>query len=137
MLSGEKNCVWYYVTVQSDGLMGFVITPNISSNDYDWVVYDITDARCEDIYSQAAQLQVSCNWSGTSGATGPNGGSNNSCQAAGGTPFNAMIPVVDGQNFVINISNYSTTNQSGYSLDFSMSTAQVFDNNFHHFYGSS
>src|SRR5210317_2437711 len=28
MLDGEKNCVWYYVTVQSDGLMGFEINPN-------------------------------------------------------------------------------------------------------------
>lgn len=127
MLSGEKNCVWYYITVQSDGLMGFVISPNQNSDDYDWVVYDITDARCEDIYSMAAQLQVSCNWSGTSGSTGPNGNSNNSCQGASGTPFNAMIPVQDGQNFVINISNYSST-QYGYALDFSMSTAQIFDN---------
>jgi hypothetical protein len=126
MLSGEKNCVWYYVTVQSDGLMGFVITPYQYSDDYDWVVYNLTDARCEDIYQQAAQLQVSCNWSGTSGPTGPNGGSNSSCQPAGGTPFNAMIPVLEGQNYVINISNYSST-QYGYTLDFSMSTAQIFD----------
>lgn len=126
MLSGEKNCVWYYVTVQSDGDMGFLITPNNGGDDYDWVVYDITDARCEDIYSMAAQLQVSCNWSGTAGPTGPNGNSGNSCQGASGTPYNAMIPVVDGQNFVINISNYSST-QYGYALDFSMSTAQIFD----------
>ena len=126
MLSGEKNCVWYYITVQSDGLMGFIITPNQSSDDYDWVVYDLTEARCEDIYPQAAQLQQSCNWSGTPGATGPNGGSNSICQGASGNPFNAMIPVTEGQNFVINISNYSST-QYGYTLDFSMSTAQVYD----------
>ncbi|MBE9484218.1 MAG: hypothetical protein IMY74_05200, partial [Bacteroidetes bacterium] len=44
MLDGEKNCVWYYVTVQSDGLMGFEVTPNNLGNDYDWVVYDLTDA---------------------------------------------------------------------------------------------
>jgi hypothetical protein len=127
MLSGEKNCVWYYVTVQSDGLMGFVITPNQGSDDYDWVVYNLTDSRCEDIFAHAAQLQVSCNWSGTPGATGPNGGSNLQCQPASGSPYNAMIPVQDGQNFVINISNYSST-QYGYSLDFSMSTALIFDN---------
>lgn len=126
MLSGEKNCVWYYVTVQSDGMMGFVITPNQQSDDYDWAVYDLTFARCEDIYSQAAQLQVSCNWSGTSGSTGPNGNSASNCQPASGTPFNALIPVEEGQNFVINISNYSST-QYGYTLDFSMSTASIFD----------
>lgn len=37
-----------------------------------------------------------------------------------------MISVTEGQNFVINISNYSST-QYGYALDFSMSTAQIYD----------
>lgn len=124
--SGEKNCVWYYVTVQSDGTMGFVVTPNQGSDDYDWAVYNLTNARCEDIYSQVAQLQVSCNYSGTSGSTGPNGGSSHHCQSASGTPFNAMIPVQEGEIYVINISNFSST-QYGYTLDFSMSTAQIYD----------
>lgn len=127
MLSGEKNDVWYRITVQTDGLLGFEITPVSMSNDYDWVVYDLTTARCEDIYSQAAQLQVSCNWSGTSGVTGPNGQSSADCQDAGGTPFNAFIPVNAGESYVINVSNYSST-QSGYTLDFSLSTAQIYDN---------
>ena len=126
MNSGEKNCVWYYITVQSNGTMGFLLTPNNNSDDYDWVVYDLTNNRCEDIYSMAGQLQVSCNWSGTSGATGPNGGSTVSCQGASGTPFNAMIPVQEGEIYVINISNYSST-QYGYSLDFGISTAQIYD----------
>ncbi|MCK5765022.1 MAG: T9SS type A sorting domain-containing protein [Bacteroidales bacterium] len=127
MLDGEKNCVWYYVTVQSDGLMGFEVTPNNLGNDYDWVVYDLTDARCEDIYSQTSSLQVSCNWSATPGVTGPNGNNNAPCHNSTGSPFCAMIPVTEGQIFVINISNWSSTNQSGYSLDFSMSTAQIYD----------
>ncbi|MEE4255860.1 MAG: hypothetical protein V2I47_02380 [Bacteroidales bacterium] len=124
--SGEKNCVWYYITVQSDGLMGFEITPNNLNDDYDWAVYDLTDARCEDIFSQVSQLQVSCNYSGTSGMTGPNGGSGVSCVGAAGSPFCAMIPVQEGEIYVINISNFSSS-QSGYSLDFTMSTAQIYD----------
>jgi len=124
--SGEKNCVWYYVTVQTDGQMGFLITPNQNSDDYDWAVYNLTDARCEDIYSQVAQLQASCNYSGTTGPTGPNGGSGVNCVGASGSPYCAMIPVTQGQIFVINISNYSST-QYGYVLDFSMSTAQIYD----------
>lgn len=127
MLSGEKNDVWYRITVQTDGLLGFEITPVSMSDDYDWVVYDLTTARCEDIYAQAAQLQVSCNWSGTSGVTGPNGQSSANCQDAGGTPFNAFIPVNAGESYVINVSNYSST-QSGYTLDFTLSTAQIYDN---------
>lgn len=127
MLNGELNCVWYIVTVQTDGLLGFVISPNNPSDDYDWVVYDLTWARCEDIYSQAAQLQVSCNWSGTAGSTGPNGNSSITCGSAGSGPYCAKIPVNAGETYVINISNYSST-QYGYTLDFSSSTAQVTDN---------
>jgi len=126
MNSGEKNCVWYYITVQTDGDMGFTVTPNNGSDDYDWAVYDLTDARCEDIFSQVAQLQVSCNWSGTSGSTGPNGNSSASCQGASGSPFCALIPVQAGEIYVINISNYSST-QYGYTLDFGVSTAQIYD----------
>jgi len=124
--SGEKNCVWYYVTVQSDGFMGFEVTPYNMSNDYDWAVYNLTNARCEDIYSQVSQLQASCNYSGTPGMTGPNGNSGSSCIGASGSPYCAMIPVLEGEIYVINISNFSSS-QSGYTLDFSMSTAQIYD----------
>ncbi|MDZ7740433.1 MAG: hypothetical protein U5Q03_01390 [Bacteroidota bacterium] len=137
MLSGELNCVWYIITVQTDGMLGFVITPNQGSNDYDWVVYDLTTARCEDIFSQAAQLQVSCNWSGTPGSTGPNGLGSINCGSASNGPFNALIPVNAGETYVINISNYSS-NQYGYTLDFTSSTAQVYDNvrpEVNHIYG--
>ncbi|MCD4773269.1 MAG: hypothetical protein K8R41_07805, partial [Bacteroidales bacterium] len=125
--SGEKNDVWYMITVQSDGDLGFLLTPIISSNDYDWAVYNLTIARCEDIYSNAS-LEVSCNYSAATGNTGPNGGSGMSSQGASGTPFNAMIPVLEGQTYVVNISNWSPTNQSGYTLDFGISTAQIYDN---------
>ena len=127
MLDGEKNDVWYIITVQTDGDMGFVITPNQYADDYDWVVYDLTVARCDDIFTQAASLQVSCNWSGQDGPTGPNGGSGMSCQGASGGRFNALVPVLTGETYVINISNYSST-QYGYTLDFSVSTAQIYDN---------
>jgi hypothetical protein len=107
-------------------MMGFEITPNNFNDDYDWAVYDLTDARCEDIYSQVEQLQVSCNYSATKGMTGPNGGSSANCLGVGGSPFCSMIPVQEGEIYVINISSLSSS-QSGYSLDFTMSTAQIYD----------
>ncbi len=126
MNDGEINDVWYRVTVQSSGLMGFVITPNEYTDDYDWVVYNLTDANCNDIYLNTDELQVSCNWSASDGSTGPNGESNLDCQGSGGTPFNDLIPVNAGETYVINVSNWTST-QSGYTLDFSMSTAQIYD----------
>ncbi len=124
MLDGEKNDVWYIITVLSDGNLGFLLTPNTMSDDYDWAVYNLTYAKCDEIINRT--LEVSCNWSGTSGGTGPNGNSASSCQGASGTPYNALVPVQTGEIFVINISNY-TSSQSGYTLDFAPSTASVFD----------
>jgi len=127
MLSGEKNDVWYVFTVQQSGNLSFTITPNNTSDDYDWAVYNLTNASCSDIYSNVNTLQVSCNWSADDGATGANGGTGLNCQDASGTPNNAVIPVVAGQTFVLNVSNYSSS-QDGYSLDFGASTAVIFDN---------
>ncbi|MCF8230368.1 MAG: gliding motility-associated C-terminal domain-containing protein [Bacteroidales bacterium] len=117
--------------------IGFVITPNNYADDYDWAVYDLTNARCEDIYNQVAQLQVSCNYSGDDGPTGPNGQGSSNCHGAGPGAFNALIPVSEGETYVINISNFSST-QYGYTLDFTPSTAQVYDNvrpEINHVYG--
>jgi len=126
MSNGELNDVWYIFTVQTSGLLSFVITPNSSGDDYDWVVYSLNDYRCQDIITYADQMQVSCNWSGTPGSTGANGGSSNNCQGANGSPFNSTISVSAGETYVLNISNYSST-QYGYLLDFTASTAVIFD----------
>ncbi|GAB4132781.1 MAG: hypothetical protein Fur0041_04410 [Bacteroidia bacterium] len=123
--SGELNDVWYTFTVQQSGNLNFLITPNNSSDDYDWAVYNLTNANCSNIFTNPA-LQVSCNFSGTPGTTGPNGGSGFNSQNAIGTPYNAVIPVTQGQTYVINVSNFSST-QFGYTIDFSASTAVIFD----------
>ena len=127
MLNGERNSVWYIFTVQASGNLGFVITPNNQQDDYDWAVYSLNDGyACQDIYDHVNEMQVSCNWSATPGSTGPNGNGGANCQGSGGTPFNAMIPVLSGETYVVNISNW-TSSQFGYLLDYSMSTAVIYD----------
>lgn len=115
--SGELNDVWYTFTVQQSGLLNFSITPNQMTDDYDWAVYDLTNANCEDIATNPL-LEVSCNYSGASGITGANG--------LAGTQNNPPIPVTAGQIFVLNVSNFSST-QFGYTLNFGASTASIFD----------
>lgn len=120
--TGERNDVWYIFTIQDAGELSFTITPNVFIDDYDWAVYNLTNAQCSDIFSDPS-LEVSCNWSFVAGATGANG------QGQGGffNPFNPTIPVLEGETYVLNVSNFSSTN-FGYTLDFSASTAQIFDN---------
>lgn len=116
---GETNSVWYALTIQTAGDLSFLLSP-ISPSDYDWAVFNLTNASCSDIFTNAALL-VSCNFQPVNGPTGPNG------NTAAGAEFNPVIPVQAGETYMIFINNYSNNN-GGFNLDFSTSTAQIFDN---------
>ena len=124
--SGEKNDVWYIFTVNSGGNLGFQITPNNMSDDYDWAVFSLNDYDCEDIYNHVGEMQVSCNYSGTPGITGASQVTGSSCVGASGSNKCVFIPVIEGETYVLNISNFSSS-QSGYTLDFGLSTANIYD----------
>lgn len=130
LLDGELNDVWYIFTVQSSGNLNFTITPNSSSDDYDWALYNLTNANCSNILSNNSAVQASCNFCGTSGSTGIAPGYTGNCNY--GDPvacsnFNGPLPVTAGQTYVLNVSNFSSS-QSGYQLNFGASTASIFDN---------
>lgn len=119
--AGELNSVWYIITVQTNGTLGFSITPVSPLDDYDWAVYNLTGASCSDIGADVS-LEVSCNFSGSvtnGGITGPNGGANSQDEP--------LIPVSAGETYVVCVSNFSST-QSGYTIDFSPSGSTVTDN---------
>jgi hypothetical protein len=126
MTSGERNDVWYTFTPQTPGNVAFVINPNNSSDDYDWAVYDITTGGCAAVTNNINSVQVSCNWSATSGATGPTGSSTYSCVGSGTPNQNATIPITVGHTYVVNVSNFSST-QYGYSINFAGSSAGIVD----------
>ncbi len=125
LFSGEKNDVWYVFTVQEGGDLAFTITPNVLSDDYDWAVFNLTTNPCSDINNDIS-LQVSCNYSGDTGETGPTGATTETNAGAGGPNQNATIPVEVGETYVINVSQFSTS-INGYTIDFSSSTAEIFD----------
>jgi hypothetical protein len=133
-MDGEKNDVFYIITVQTAGILRFTLTPNNAANDYDWSLFNMTNAGCDQLYPQATSLQVSCNSWGVPGTNGPTGistalGNNLNCNGPGtvGVKFNKDLTVQAGQTFLLNVSNWSSSNQSGYTLDFSGSTASIFD----------
>lgn len=112
--AGEKNGVWYRVEIASAGDLAFDLIPNTLSNDYDWAVYDLTNAVCSDIFNNA-ELEVACNYSPNAGVTGPNGGS--------GDQEEPIIPVEAGDIYVIYVSNFEDLGQDGYILDLTSSSA--------------
>ncbi|MFT7113325.1 MAG: gliding motility-associated-like protein [Candidatus Azotimanducaceae bacterium] len=117
--SGEENNVWYTFTAQSNGMLCFTITPYNATDDYDWAVFSLENYYCEDLEDHAEDMILACNFDATTGPTGANGNT--------GPQNEACIPVKLGVAYVINVSNFSAT-QFGYVLDFTASTAQLFDN---------
>ncbi|MBN2682972.1 MAG: gliding motility-associated C-terminal domain-containing protein [Bacteroidales bacterium] len=124
-LEGERNDVWYTFTVQTTGTLGFAITPNISTDDYDWAVWNITGLDCGSVFTNAAS-QVSCNYSMTTGNTGPTGADTQTSAGPLDGPFNAELTVIAGETYVINVSQW-TVSTGGYNIVFG-GTAQVIDN---------
>ena len=143
-LDGEVYSIWYTFTVQESGEFGFVLTPNNSLDDYDWALFNITNAECGDIDNNPSLL-VSCNAAGgtgtnpnaCSGPTGATGASSYDIQGAGCgsffpdsdngfSPFNDLIPVTAGNTYVLMVSNWSAST-SGYTIDFGISNVDIFD----------
>ena len=134
-LANEDNSVWYIFTAQTSGMLSFIITPEDTLDDWDWAVYDLSNASCQDIFSNQA-LQLSCNsygnftgwYNGPTGANSAMGGTtnNNGPGTANGPPWNADIPVFAGGTYVMLICNW-TGSTFGYTLDMSSSTAKIFD----------
>ena len=127
-MSNVANEGWYLIDVQEDGLLNFTLTPN-SNDDYDWVLFNLTNASCNDIGSNP-DLLVSCNTFGISGLGDITGvssaqggiGSANGPGDSNGPPFNEDLSVLAGETYVLMISNWSETT-NGYELDFGASTA--------------
>ena len=113
--------------------MGFVLDPSDVDADYDWGMFNITDNGCAGIMNGTSP-EVSCNsyglffGSGPTGISTANGGSGNSNGPGdlNGPTFNGDLNVVAGQTYALVVMNWSNSS-SGYSIDFSNSTASLFD----------
>ncbi len=125
---GERNSVWYVFTAQQTTNITFTLNPN-STDDYDWAMYDLSNSTCEDIFYNPS-IELSCNYAiddGTGQNTGASSSGNGSHQGIEGTQWNDPVPVVTGGTYLINVSNFSSS-QSGYLIDFSASSGAMVDN---------
>ncbi len=139
---GERQSTWYRFRVRTNGTLRFLIIPNdvdtnsvafqndqgtasLGNTDYDWILYDVTNHECSDLFNNPEVRQgVRCNWTGTDGPTGLQEPGTGILTSAGGNRFNLPLPVTVGQEFVLAVDNFSTT-QIGYLIDFRRSTAEI------------
>ena len=132
----ESASLWYTFTVQSAGDLSFVLDPANDLDDYDWGLFNITNGGCAGINAQnGSSPQVNCNSYGLIGGNGQTGmsttnggtGTTNGPGDLNGPPFNADLPVSVGQTYALVVMNW-TGSTNGYSIDFTQSTAAIYDN---------
>ena len=128
LLSGERGSVWFEIPINANGNLEFSVipkdwpgAPSTTGTDYDFAVWKIAGSgavTCAQIATGAAP--VSCNYSFL-GVTGcyslvantpppPYPGFNSS--------FNAAIPVLTGERYVLVVSNFSNST-AGFDIVFS------------------
>jgi hypothetical protein len=136
-LNLESASIWYTFTVQEEGDLSFVLDPANDLDDYDWGLFDITNGGCAGINAQdGTSPEVQCNSYGTFSTNGPTGissqfggtGTTNGPGNLNGPPFNADLPVQVGQTYALVVMNW-TGSTSGYTIDFTQSTASIYDEN--------
>jgi len=126
---GDKNPYWYKFTCYVSGTLGFVITPNTITDDYDWQIFDITGRNPNDVYINNPALTISYNWSGNSGLTGAKAGSGSglyNCAGPAYPTFNDMATLIQGHTYLLLVSHFDDS-QSGYQLSFGGGTAALVD----------
>jgi gliding motility-associated-like protein len=123
---------WYKFTCFTSGTLGFVITPNDLTDDYDWQLFDITNHDPSDVYTNTS-LFVACDWTGITGLTGASsaGKSLINCATEPNSPsppaFSSMPVLQKGHTYLLLVSHYTPFSQSGYALTFGGGTAVITD----------
>lgn len=128
----DINPFWYRFTCFTGGTLGFKITPNDLADDYDWQLFDITGKDPNVVFQNDPSIFVACNWSGETGITGAsNAGTTTSVCATNGPVFrplfSAMPTLIQGHEYILLVSHFTVTSQSGYALSFGGGTASITD----------
>jgi len=129
---GTTSEVWYIFTVQQSGNLCFTITQfDTLADDYDWALFNITNATCADIINgNVTSFGGNCNFGsnelGCGGRTGANGETGGDCQEQN----EPCIPVIAGEVYVLNIASFEPSDRDieGFFLDWNGSTAIIGDN---------
>ncbi len=131
-ITADRDGLWYTFNVSQSGALRFTVTPNVAENDFDWSVFNLTNANCEDLFKNTAQYVVSSNISGNAGETGADSNKGETdCELAGfdSKQWNRDIQVEKGNTYVMYVMNCQWTGaRFGYKIDFSNSTASIYDN---------
>ena len=134
-LTVESNSAWYMWTAGKSGAFTFLITPTVTTNDIDWVLYDLgpggtcAQATAANAIRCAAGSGVQCPANETAYyITGLSMAETDLNEAPGcGAGQNGLVRYVDmvaGHNYALLVDNFSS-NLNGFSLEFGGDTEFV------------
>ena len=122
----NKNPNFFRMSCFSAGTLGFLITPQDLSANYNWQLFDITSTNPNDIFTNPG-LFIACNWSGDVGETGASSDGTSLTVCSGAQPLMSQMPnLVQGRTYLLMISNESGSSGT-YSLLFTGGTASITD----------
>ena len=127
---GERHIVWFRLPINANGNLSFSISPS-TNVDYDWILYRIDNVAdpCQAIRSGTLNpvrcsydAPPSCNGSYSTGvACGNPPCASGTCEGAGGQGWLSCVSVNAGEEYLLGISNHSTSTLPGFSVDFGSS----------------
>ena len=111
LLSGETSSTFLIINVATTGSLEWSIIGQTGSGFFDWIMWPYTAATCAGISGNTLP-PVACNWNASS--TGNTGMASSGQLPAGGVPGNYEAPIAAtaGQQFLLCLSNYSSTSQN-------------------------
>ena len=125
----SDNAFWYKFHCYQSGTLGFLITPQVLTDDYDWELFDVSGiTNLNQVYTNE-RLMVSLNLCGApNGVTGCTAAGIDSINCGGATNLvNRLATIYAGNDYLLMINNFSNSG-FGYSLKFVGGTAVITDN---------
>jgi gliding motility-associated-like protein len=131
-LGTESNSAWYKWTAATSGTFTFLITPTVTTNDIDWILYDLgPGGNCSNVSAAtaircASGSGVTCTPSYF--VTGLSLTENDLTEAPGcpiGVLQNGLVKYVDmiaGHNYALLVDNFSSGN-NGFNIEFGGTTS--------------
>ena len=121
-LSSEHQGTWYYFSPQTNGTIGFSITPANGSDDYDFAVWGpYTAAQCP------TGPPLRCSWNAPPAyIVGLGNGATDQSEDAGGDGWVQPINGVADKVYVLYFDNFSTTGQA-FQLDWQLGPGTSLD----------
>ncbi len=108
---GENHTNWFYIVMQTSGTFTFNVTPNVSSDDFDFTFFG-PNVSCNSLGAP-----IRCSDAGVTGTTGLGNGAVDVVEDVNGNGWLAPMNVTAGEVYVLNVDRWSPGG-NGYTLNF-------------------